>query len=407
MIPILVQRLKLSAIFALAFALAFPVSATTEAEHAPTSHDVPIANIYKGNEIVYEVFQKGPVLGEGKFGIVEKAVIRRSNGETGLVGLKTLIRAATAVAYDKSKQYEDTEKRWQLMQPIFADDQERVLTHGEAGLRYVPVGQNADEKEVRVIVTELADGSVSSQLSSLLLNPKDAAYETKLATVAKLHHQVLTGIQLMSSHGMNHGDIKPDNILYVTDPGFDWQKPDPEHIRFPLTDFDSATPLGERFTRFTPVYAPPETFTKGRRTASPAWDIYSESITAYTEIFGSHPFKNYFDSIYGQPHTLAHYREDLFTAYSNRVRYEKMIKYVGNRFKVLEAQTHSPKALQTLKDLHVSIMNGLAYSPEERFRAFPEIHEGTMRFLQSRMNGKVDERTRSECIVSQVKLRLL
>jgi serine/threonine protein kinase len=404
MIHFRAQRFKLLAF--LAFAIALPLIAdiaATGSEHAATPHHPPVARIYQGDSLYGEVIERGPILGEGNFGVVEKAVIRKPNGDTFPIALKKLHPPQTSFTFDKTKQPEDIEMRWQLMQPAFANDHEGVFTHGDAGLRYVPVGNPGAEQEARVIVTELADGSVFSKLKSLKLNPSDIGYEAKLATIAKLHRQVLAGITLMSTYGVSHGDIKPENILYVTKPGFDWERPDPELIRFPLADFDSVTPLRGQFVRFTPIYAPPETFARGRKNATPAWDLYSESLSAYIEIFGDHPFKQYFDSISGKPHPITYYKQELSKAYSDPSRYKEMLKYVDGRFKKLEAQTKSPKALLTLQSLHVSIVNGLAYSAEERHKAFPEIHQGILKYLHSVMNGHA----RSECITNHVRQRLL
>ena len=120
------------------------------------------------------------------------------------------------------------------------------------------------------------------------------------------------------SEGVDHRDIKDENILY---------NPTTRHIK--LLDFGSSSPLGDAaYTSYrgTAVYLPPEFYTYGRYEALPAttWAI---GCLAYTLLNGDAPFNN---TTQVQEHKTLHFRNKNLDQHS-RAFLQEMLGHVAER----------------------------------------------------------------------------
>lgn len=111
--------------------------------------------------------------------------------------------------------------------------------------------------------------------------------EKTIPEIVKLFRQLLSAVHVMHEEGVLHRDIKPQNIMIVTEDGC------PPFLK--LTDFGAARQLtGERLTKSvstligTPLYMAPEQFVSSRTDKSA--DIYSLGLILYEMLAGRHPF---------------------------------------------------------------------------------------------------------------------
>ena len=110
-------------------------------------------------------------------------------------------------------------------------------------------------------------------------------YHGKLSTSEAAHiiSQLLDVTLYLTIAGVDHRDIKDENILY---------NPDTKQIK--LIDFGSASPLTkERYTYFkgTEVYIPPEWFTKSSYSPLPA-TVWSIGCLVYILLNAERPFRD-------------------------------------------------------------------------------------------------------------------
>jgi serine/threonine protein kinase len=366
----------LAAVLAIALGLPAYGSDTSSGNRvAQTASVAPHSRIYNGTQLVGEIVSVGPILGTGKFGTVRQVLMKNARGREEYVALKVFSSSESAEKVSRIS------KRWDLLKAAFNSDHEETLNFGIAGLKLVT--PNDLPQSSSVIISTLSDGSAESRRAFFTLEPKRLGFDPRLATISKFLQQTLSGITILSSHGLVHGDIKPANILYKIDENFRWESPNPDKIHFSLTDFDSVTPIGDQLLITTTSFSPPEGLSKKIFNASPAWDIYSLAISTYDLTFGDKPFDDYFNNLHPSDRHFADLKKERLHTYADPKRYAQFIKHVDRRFKELESQVSSPSARRLINNLHISVVNGLAYSPEERLNAFPHIQKNAKRFLDA------------------------
>ena len=100
---------------------------------------------------------------------------------------------------------------------------------------------------------------------------------------ANVIQQVIDVVFYLCCRGIDHRDIKDENILY---------NPVTKHVK--IIDFGSSTPLSSSaYVKFagTAVYVPPEFFTKGSYHSFPA-SVWSIGCLAFILLNGERPFKD-------------------------------------------------------------------------------------------------------------------
>ena len=135
------------------------------------------------------------------------------------------------------------------------------------------------------LVFKYAEWDVHGYLKRHVPNP-----ELALNFIRQMYQQ----LEILHSHQIYHGDIKPHNLLlYRTEPNhFELKIADyGQSINFNSEDFD---PLIDELSVGTTAYTPPEAFYKNQ-TISPELffkrDIYAAGITSYFIATGRLPFK--------------------------------------------------------------------------------------------------------------------
>ncbi|MFL5813888.1 MAG: protein kinase domain-containing protein [Bdellovibrionia bacterium] len=329
---------------------------------AENSSHGPEARLYDGNQIVAEILSYDSHLGDGLYGNVEEITLRDSKGQITKAAMKLF-------------NMEETKERRQsaihnlsLLKPVFEQDHHGVLSHSSSGLKLVPTGARRSKRSVDVIISPLVNGSVYSKSEMLALKPKTPDFEARLDVLLKYKRQVLEGMSLLASNGLTHGDVKPVNVLYALQAGFDWKNPDPSKIRFMLSDYDTVTPIGKSFSDFGWKYAPPELLLNHTDLASPASDLFSHALSVYQLALGKPSWEHQAD------------REKL---YANPKLYEEHLKALDHSFALLEEQAPSESSRRKIKELRDFVSNGLKHSPTERLKAFPAIWASHLKYAHA------------------------
>lgn len=332
--------------------------------------------LYDDGVLVGEVLEMGPVLGWGGFGKVREITFKTPEGVVRKMALKLFYPSVRA------QQIQETKENWELLEAVHSDDKEGVVSYGRAGLKLIPHGSKGPDSVSQALLTELADGSVMSMRSALRLEPKDPYLNLKIELALKYKRQVLSALTLLSSHGLTHGDIKPENVLYRTDAGFDFAKPDVSKIHFSLSDFDTLAQIGAHQPVHSEDYAAPEMVIDENTRASIPRDLYSHAVSVHALVFGDRPFEKQFKSLHGSA-TPAQFDAHLYKIFDNPTLYDRYLKSVDRRFQDLEEGIKSEAALQNIKELHAFVLNGLKLSTHERLAAFPEIKDALRRYAQA------------------------
>lgn len=336
--------------------------------------------LYDDGKFIGEIIEVGPELGQGGYSHVYEVTFRDPQGHVRKKALKEFLPSI------RSSTLQEAKESWELLEPIRSEDSHGVLAYGHAGLKLIPDGPQGTHSSSQVVLTELANGSAHSIASSLKLNPRHPYFGAKIELALKYKRDILSAITLLSSHGLAHGDIKPENVLYKTQPGFDFEKPDITRIHFSLSDFDWLARIGNIQSVHTEDYAAPELIVDEMERASAPRDLYSHAVAVHTLIFGDHPFEKKFKALKGSAATPAQFSAELFNIFENPRLYDEYLKSVDARFKDLESQATSESSRQHLKELHDFVLNGLKLNSYERLAAFPEIKSGLQRYAQAQRN---------------------
>lgn len=132
-----------------------------------------------------------------------------------------------------------------------------------------------------LVMDYCSDGSLMRKLVN--------RHEFSEAEVAKIIHQIGSALAYVHRKGLCHKDIKPENILIY------------DSTTFVLGDFGISTrirrtmahnmasaPSDQKYTSFTPAFAPPES---NIRVPAPSGDVFSFGATLYEVTAGSLPFE--------------------------------------------------------------------------------------------------------------------
>jgi serine/threonine protein kinase len=341
--------------------------------------DAPVAKLYSNGKVFADVLSIGKKLGNGEFGTVRIATIRKPSGEESLFALR-MYRDSIDPAQNASSLTES----WRLVRPLGKSDPHGVLNIGIAGLTLVPTGKTLAEGTPNVILSRLAKGSAEKVEHHLWLeDPQSPGFEKRLNVISKYKTQILEAIEILGTHGLIHGDIKPGNVLYFKDPSYDWEMPDSNLIRFALTDFDTVKPIKSQIGFVSLPFAAPEVIASAKRGATPAIDLYSHAVSVYTLIFGQYPFEEYFESQRRQAVRTMDLKTEREHTFSDPGAYNDFLRNVDQKFKSLNRKIQSKSVLQKVNALRKFVLNGLAYSPEERLSAFPRVEKAVATYLKS------------------------
>jgi eukaryotic-like serine/threonine-protein kinase len=107
--------------------------------------------------------------------------------------------------------------------------------------------------------------------------------------IATIFGAILEGVAFAHEHGIIHRDLKPSNVMLVTDGGKLLPK---------VLDFGTArdavaaieTSNASLGSGFTPLYAAPEQWDRGRGALSPRTDVYALGVTLAEMCLLEHPF---------------------------------------------------------------------------------------------------------------------
>jgi serine/threonine protein kinase len=336
--------------------------------------------LYSDGKLIGEVLEVKRQLGKGGYSDVFEITFRDSQGnilEKALKEFKPSIHSSTI---------EEIQEAWSYLEPTRAEDKEKVLSHGTAGLKLISEDPHNTQSVTQVILLDLANGSALSAAPSLKVNPRHPYFGAKLEVALKYKRDILSAITLLSSHGLAHGDIKPENVLYTKKAGFDFEKPDASKIHFSLSDFDTLAPVGQIQRVHTEGYAPPELVVDEIERASASRDLYSHAVAVHTLMFGDHPFEKHFKALKGSAATPAQFESELFDIFDNPRLYNEYIKSINERFEGLQRLVKSKPDKEHLRELHDFVINGLKLNPHERLAAFPEIKNRLQRHAEAQRN---------------------
>eukprot|EP00931_Biecheleriopsis_adriatica_P004853 TRINITY_DN106459_c0_g1_i1.p1 TRINITY_DN106459_c0_g1~~TRINITY_DN106459_c0_g1_i1.p1 ORF type:complete len:941 (-),score=189.20 TRINITY_DN106459_c0_g1_i1:130-2556(-) len=100
--------------------------------------------------------------------------------------------------------------------------------------------------------------------------------------MARVFHQILTGVQFLHTHAVVHSDLKEPNVMVAS--ARDWERPQMIVIDFGLANkFNAKSGVGG-----TPGYMPPEVWEYGLWT--PRGDVFSIGVMMFTLRTGRSPF---------------------------------------------------------------------------------------------------------------------
>jgi serine/threonine protein kinase len=370
---------KRISLLALCFLASYPAASQTLS--AGTSSTPSVAQIYDGNKRIGELVSLGRSLGSGGIANVYEATIRYPNGKIKAVALRLFNSDQTP------QEIKDIISHWTLLNPVYDQDRTEVLQLSKPGLKIVKSKPGMRPVSIDAIMSPIANGSIQSKRSKFRPDPMSPNFDHQLNLLVKYKRSIYEGISLLTLNGLSHGDIKPENILFTTKSGFDWDHPDSSKIRFSLTDFDSVSRIGQQAITFTMEFAPPELLAEKRAEASPAWDLYSQAATLYKLTFGNGPFQEYYEKLHGTPYVIdrATDRNQVYTemkqVYADPSAYEAMLKNAEARFSQLDEQAPSESARKKIRELRNFVMNGLKRNPDERLKAFPDIRANLVAHL--------------------------
>jgi serine/threonine protein kinase len=341
---------------------------------------ISTGKLYDDGKLIGEITEIGQELGYGGYSRVYEVTFQDPQGQVSKRAAKEFLPSVRADVIEETKQ------NWAHLEPVYSEDHEKVLSRGHAGLKLIPDGPLGTQSISQVILLDLSDGSAQSIASSMKLSPNHPYFGAKIEVALKYCRDILSAIKLLSSHGLAHGDVKPENVLYSTKPGYDLEKPDISKIHFSLADFDTLAYVGQVQKVFTEGYAAPELVVDEIERASAQRDLYSHAVAVHTLIFGDHPFERKFKSLHGSSATSAEFEAELSRVFDNPKLYEEYLKSTDDRFRDLENSAKTETSRQHLQELRDFVLKGLKLNPHERLAAFPEIKTRLQRYAEAQRN---------------------